>query len=247
LAQSPVQWHWIHIRGHQDTQATGELDQWAKLNIEMDTQAKVWHQCLTNAKYQPTLCSIPKEGWQLWTVKVKLTSFSQEKFNLIVQKRYSQEYWAQATKLGNIFKLIDWQACGDYCHIVSILRKIWMTKWVTGWLPIAKNMKRWGMWTTANCPECDSSMEDTGHILQCLAPVQNQLLNEKIISMERNLLERRLSPTAVSVLLSILYPCHYMHALQRPPEVSDIQKLQQLGNHSMAWGFLSTNWKQHLY
>ena len=32
LEQSPIQWSWLHVKGHKDYQV-GPLDQWATLNV----------------------------------------------------------------------------------------------------------------------------------------------------------------------------------------------------------------------
>jgi len=171
VKQSPLEWKWQHIYGHQDTTADGcVLDQWALLNIEMDTAAKDWLLALQTKGHTPTLAHIPGEGWNIWSSGHKFTSMSREAFNNEIQKRYSQAYWCQENKLGKAFDYIDWKICGDHRRTLSITHRIWMTKWVTGWLPIGKNMCRWKVWTSDKCPECGLPEISTNHILLCTAP-----------------------------------------------------------------------------
>jgi len=51
-----------------------------------------------------------------------------------------QQYWQQEGKLGVLFDFIDWEACGDFVWMLSPIQWINVTKWMTGWLPVAKNM-----------------------------------------------------------------------------------------------------------
>jgi len=36
----PITWHWHHVARHQDNQVSMVLNQWAKLNIRMNLEAK---------------------------------------------------------------------------------------------------------------------------------------------------------------------------------------------------------------
>jgi hypothetical protein len=42
LENSPITWKWRHVTGHQDDDGIEELDRWARLNVEMDSLAKVY-------------------------------------------------------------------------------------------------------------------------------------------------------------------------------------------------------------
>jgi len=76
LAQSPITWSWQHIRGHQDeTIEISALDQWACLNIEMDSQAKAWLNHLETLAFKPSSCSLPGKGWSCWAHEKKFPSF----------------------------------------------------------------------------------------------------------------------------------------------------------------------------
>ena len=248
LQQSPLEWKWRHIYGHQDTAAEEVvLDQWALLNIEMDTAAKAWLRVLQIRGHHPTSAYIPGEGWNIWSSGHKFTSMSREVFDNKIQKRYSQAYWCQETKLGNAFDYIDWNICGDYRKTVSINRRIWMTKWVTGWLPIGKNMSRWKLWMSDKCPECGSPETSTNHILFCPAPERQRFLAEKIQQLEPHLLGKRLSPTAVGLLLGVLFPQAHSYPNRTVTELVELKHWQRIfGQMPHAWGFLHNSWRSAL-
>jgi len=120
---------------------------------------------------------------------------------------------------------------------------IWMTKWVTGWLPLGKNMKCWGFWTTDLCPECQQPESNPSHLLQCSAPEHRQWLKNKILTLERTLLERKLSLQAVSFLLGVLFPQEFPRPTSSPEELIKIRHWQGLFNTlPTAWGFLHNSW-----
>jgi len=244
LAASPITWKWLHIRGHQDeTVDRSQLDQWALLNIEMDTNAKAWLEHLLQTNYVPRSIFIPGEGWSCWVNGAKFTSLSRQHFNDVIQRRYSEAYWRQDSKAGKAFDFINWQACGDCRRSVSMTRRIWMTKWVTGWLPLGKNMKRWGFWTTDLCPECQQPESNPSHLFQCSAPECRQWLKNKICTLERTLLERKLSLQAVSLLLGVLFPQEFPRPTSSPEELIEIRHWQGVFNTlPTAWGFLHHSW-----
>jgi len=122
-------------------------------------------------------------------------------------------------------------------------RRIWMTKWVTGWLPLGKNMKHWGFWTTDLCPECQQPESNPSHLFQCFAPERRQWLKNKICTLERTLLERKLSLQAVSLLLGVLFPQEFPRPTSSPEELIEIRHWQGVFNTlPTAWGFLHHSW-----
>ena len=55
LLTSPISWTYHHVKGHQDDDPDATLDQWALLNIQMDSLAKAyWLETL----HQPNSCNM---------------------------------------------------------------------------------------------------------------------------------------------------------------------------------------------
>jgi hypothetical protein len=72
IAASPLIWTTRHIEGHQDDDATAQVDFWVKQNIQMDNLAKVvWMQQSHSA---PVLYPVADEGFQVWLGDHKLSS-----------------------------------------------------------------------------------------------------------------------------------------------------------------------------
>ncbi len=46
VKQSPLRWKTCHVQGHQDDNPFITLDQWAKLNVEVDALAKAYLQVI---------------------------------------------------------------------------------------------------------------------------------------------------------------------------------------------------------
>jgi len=111
--------------------------------------------------------SIPSEGWSLWYDNVKLTNLGREAFDMIIQQKYLHLYWTQECRLGAIFDLIDWEACGSFVQTLSPIQWVHATKWMTGWLPVAKNMYCWKFWNLDVCPCCMRYQEMVVHLLNC--------------------------------------------------------------------------------
>jgi len=62
---------------------------------------------------------------------------------VIIQQTYFMQYWRQDGKLGKLFDLIEWEVCEDFQQMLSPIQCVHVTKWVTGWMPVAKNMFHW--------------------------------------------------------------------------------------------------------
>lgn len=72
IAASPLSWTTRHVNGHQDNDATTQLDFGALKNIEMDNLAKVfWMQ---HSHFAPVVYPISDEGFQVWLGNQKLSS-----------------------------------------------------------------------------------------------------------------------------------------------------------------------------
>jgi hypothetical protein len=69
---SPLTWTTCHIEGHQDKDATAELDFWAIQNIQMDNLAKVFW--MHHSHSAPVFYPISDEGFQVWFGNQKLSS-----------------------------------------------------------------------------------------------------------------------------------------------------------------------------
>jgi len=200
-----IKWNWHHIEGHQDEKTdASNLDIWAWLNIEMDQCAKLEWDNRWACSVDETLQVIPSEGWLIWYGDCKLSNLARSTFDALIKPTYSTNYWKQAGKLGDHFNYIDWEACGDAYRSVSTIQQIKLTKWVTGWLPVAKNMFWWHFWGTKVCPCCGVSQEDTDHLFCCKDPGMQAIRWTANATLEHDLYSIGIIPQLVPLFVKML-------------------------------------------
>jgi len=101
LQESPLQWHPVHVKGHQDDHTRLQsLSRLAQLNVEMDTLAKqYWLHLVTSAPDDefpyPTCHAIYKEGWQIWEGKEKIVAPSTDNLYSRIQDPLTNQWWVR--------------------------------------------------------------------------------------------------------------------------------------------------------
>jgi len=166
-------------------------------------------------------------------------------FDQSIQSDYSTRYWKQPNKLGTLFEQIAWPACGTVRKSLPISRRVWMTKWVTGWLPVAKNMQRWGMWDTAVCPVCQTSVEDTAHLTSCPVSKSQPQLQVPIRAFEQQLLMKKVAPAVVSLVLNVFHPEVYpLSSLSLTEMIATRHWQRVINRHPGTWGFCTHHWNE---
>ena len=58
------------------------------------------------------------------------------------------------------FHNVDWDAIEHATSALTNSRRIWLTKYVSGFLPTAKKMKEYKLWSEDTCPLCKKSIEN---------------------------------------------------------------------------------------
>jgi hypothetical protein len=170
LALSPVHWKPRHVRGHQDKHVPIHLlDMWSQLNVEMDSLAKTyWNQM--HAVVQP-FYPASQYGWSLWTGKRKLASWDRVGLYNHAQKTDILTHWSTRRRIPeHLISSINWEACEDAVKRLGLNRALWVPKWIAGYAPVGKVLKRYKFQTHAKCPRC-STFEDTIHVIRCQSPL----------------------------------------------------------------------------
>jgi hypothetical protein len=78
IPSSPLKWTIRHVLGHQDNDATAELDDWALQNVRMDNLAKIFW--MTHSHSAPIFRPISGEGFQVWMGNHKPSSHPSSTF-----------------------------------------------------------------------------------------------------------------------------------------------------------------------
>lgn len=77
VQQSPIQWHFWHVKGHQ-VDFIGPLAKWAAMNVQVDRIAKEHWMYGQENQILPNH-NIAYEPWSVWKGKHKIVSPIQEK------------------------------------------------------------------------------------------------------------------------------------------------------------------------
>jgi hypothetical protein len=153
LAKSPITWKWRHVKGHQDDDGIEDLDRWATLNIEMDNLAKVYW---NNMCEEPAV-SLPAHD-EYWPVRIqgeKISSRLDERLREHILGQVQCERWERKGRLTwESIARVNWQACEQAMRSLSIGRRHWIAKHVSGHVGVGVKMVQWKMRESAACPRC---------------------------------------------------------------------------------------------
>ena len=167
LRASPVQWKFHHVYGHQDD-FVGPLDRWATLNVAMDGLAKAhWAHSVgtVSSSFQ-----IHAEPWSVWINNEKLVTPLREKIYDFIHGPAVDEYWLSRKRFkAELYPSYDWEALDDAIRPLSISRRLWLTKHLSGWCSVGRMAKRWRLRATEECPRC-LSVETARHVNSCKDP-----------------------------------------------------------------------------
>ena len=166
IACSPLQWKWIHIRGHQDNYTPHHaLDAFARLNIQMDLLAKHYWQSQHSA-FEPFYADSPF-AWTVWnqSTNQRCSSWNRDQLYTILTAPALQNHWRARRHIPTDVP-IDWASSGLAVRSLDIYHRLSTPKWLAGFMPTGKTMTRRGLSTSDSCPRCGEP-EDTSHIVRC--------------------------------------------------------------------------------
>jgi hypothetical protein len=168
LSMSPLKWVSRHVAGHQDD-GTEVLDRWANLNIEMDSLAKVFWNDMHDT---PPTANLPitNEYWPVYISGNKISSRLDARIREHVLGREQCERWVRKGRLTNAsLQQVNWKACEQAMKSLSIGKRHWIAKHVSGHAGIGIKMVQWQLRDSAACPRCGQE-EDCRHVWTCHAP-----------------------------------------------------------------------------
>jgi len=161
----PSEFHFEHVKGHQDNGTSTAFLQLAWMNINMDTQAKSKllspgpTQQLQNIPFKGRTCAI--EDW--WKIKKPNTGLRQHLNGKIILN-----HWAMKECFSpQISKTSDWKSAAKAMNSLSLSHWQWVSKLAAKFLPDGKNMQQWGLQPQAKCPQCTRPVKDKEHIFKC--------------------------------------------------------------------------------
>ena len=188
-----------HVKGHQDT--TGKpLTLLEKLNCIMDKRAGQYRKYIEETslyrysqihKYSSWRCEINN---QIITENIDShiqnhIYHEQMKCFLIEKRQYTEDS----------FKSIDWIAIEKAAESMSTRRRIWLTKFVSGFCATGSVMKKRKLWDDELCPLCGCCKETTDHIIQCTDERSRLQYQKSIKKFITYLKKSHTDPTIISI------------------------------------------------
>ncbi len=166
-----LQLTFTHVKGHQDDNiALDDLSFPAQLNVQMDSAAKAFSQyvlhssVLDNHTPLTTSLQIPTVRHNNNIIHQKLR---QHLYDSIHEEKQLQ-YWLNKGAFSRYtHSLIDWDIHQQGFNTLTHTRKVFSSKWSTGFCATGRSMERWQCREVSNCPFCQQTNENTLHILRC--------------------------------------------------------------------------------
>jgi hypothetical protein len=144
LGKSPLKWKCQHVVGHQDDNGFEELDRWATLNIEMDSLAKVFWNDMCES--QAENMSIAGEYWPVYIEGEKIASKLDERIRDHILCQAQCDRWERKGRLTReSIARVNWQACEKAMRSLTIGRRLWIAKHVSGHAGVEKK------WSSGSC------------------------------------------------------------------------------------------------
>jgi len=156
------------------------------------TRAELLNQsCDRLAKEARSICEpignqrLDEEGLSLWYRDEKINHDARYHIEHTYHHRIASETLCEKYNWSpEQFENVDWRANEKAMSLMSKPTCIWISKYVTKFLPIGRNMERIGKWTMSYCPRCCNEEETHEHLLKCEHIPSRELLQSKIQTIE---------------------------------------------------------------
>ena len=188
-----------HVKGHQDTRKRDQpLSHYEQLNVDADALAT---QALSRRPptSTPLFAGCPAQFYiedKLITAKLEQrinAAYTTPDLRLYLNSTYG---WT-----GSTVDLVHWEAHGRALRSLSDKRRLLVTKFIHGWLPVGKQAHRYNSAIDASCPFCCCPVETQLHFCKCRHPdvAEHWLLFAKVL--RRTLQRLHTEPTLQRVIL----------------------------------------------
>jgi hypothetical protein len=244
LQESPIEWKYVHVKGHQDNNTNGisTLDRWAQLNIAMDANAK---KHLVVARQSPRHQDVWKSPWSLWIVDRKITSQLSHAIYSIVHDPIIKDYRTNKVDISSdSFYLVDWEVVGTAMQESKRARRVFISKHLSSMCGIGKLMLHWKEWEHDLCPRC-SSPEDSSHVWICQGFDANDIWESSLLHLTQWLHKVDTHPDLIEVILAILHSWRegQLNLYQPPLSLQHLLEDQmKVGGRRFFEGWLVKGW-----
>lgn len=168
IAELPIVVRPVKVKGHRDRDVDHALlTPTELLNVEMDFLAKAYWETL-HSRQAPSFALPEYASWSLWLNDNRLTSWDKDTLLAHIYKDRAVAYWFKKL-VGTVpdHAPIDWAASQRAMKRCPTYRRLWQPKWLSGFVPTGKNLKRWKIQLSDACPRCGNAELSTNHTLRC--------------------------------------------------------------------------------
>ena len=251
-ARTPIFWSTRWVKGHQDdNNSLQELDEWAKLNIEMDALAKEhWGRLNLN---RPAPFSLPSNDgvWSIWSYDIRITRWDNATADQLFFNSKTRYYWRE--KFEHL-PVLDYEAIRTAYESINLFYQLRVPKWIGRRLPVGVKTTKWIPGSSDLCPRCGTASETQTHVLQCEHPGAITLVNNWLDQLELWLATQHTKPELRFGVISILRAA-FRSRPWYPPNTSDpdirntFNQQQRIGLRDIIYGWWHIGWAeaQHTY
>ena len=194
---SSLQWKFRHVYGHQDD-FVGPLDRWATLNVEMDLAAKEhWARSIGGGRPASVIFGEP---WSVWCKGEKMVTPLRSKLYEVIHGPALDAYWISRKRFkSELYPKYDWEALEDAIRPLSISRRLWLTKHLSGWCSVGRMAKRWNLRASDECPRCHAK-ENARHVWNYKDPRSIEQMEKSVVTLKLQLGRSYTSPVVINVI-----------------------------------------------
>lgn len=235
-----------HVKGHQDDDPNAELDEWARLNIEMDQRAKEHWERTHNTPLHDRIQLIFGEPTPIFLSGYKLVSHLAANIREHIHGPPLEEKWSKEQLTDPDFP-VDWKPRTIAMRAGSTTRATWIAKHSIGVCGVQATLHKWGKQESPLCPLCQSEPETASHVLQCMhTGMQTHwtVLLEELATWLAKTTHNSMKTTILAAVRTWLG--HATDALNPADRIlrEAIQEQSRHGWYSFFMGFLSPRWQE---
>ena len=159
----------------------------------MDSLAKVYWNDMVDLQHMHN----PPIANEYWPVRIrgqKVSSHLDEKIREHILGNAQCSHWEKKGRLTNeSIQQVNWQACEKAMRNLSLGRRHWIAKHVSGHAGVGTKMVQWQLRDTSACPRCGQE-EDSCHVWTCPAPDARCLRLQHIFQLDNWLEQQETHP-----------------------------------------------------
>ena len=157
------------VKGHRDREVPRhQLTRIERLNCYVDDESKKYRLWLENEMEYNAPMDFGDKNWSIWINGEKVIKNVRHRLEDHIQGRTIKAHISRTDAIPlSVVEKIDWENILHASKLLTINRKIWLVKHVSGFTATASKMMYRQEWDTDLCPLCECARETTSHHSVC--------------------------------------------------------------------------------